>query len=71
MLTKMSIISKTVQDRLKVSMEGKYETGHDLSNGTIAVDPGVTVDLDSRGQRSPKRLSLITRKRLQLGAKCL
>ena len=27
---------------------------NDLLIGTIAVYPGITVDLDSRGQRSPK-----------------
>ena len=56
MLTKMSIISKTVQDtcRLKVSMESKYEIWYGLSNGTINFDAGVKGDLDKRGQRSPK-----------------
>jgi hypothetical protein len=43
----MSIIFKTVQYRPKVLMEGKYEIGYGLSNGAIAVDLGVTVDLEN------------------------
>mgnify|MGYP006336513319 CR=1 FL=1 len=30
-----------------MSMEGKYELGYGLSNGTITVDLGVTVDLET------------------------
>ena len=42
-----------------MSKERKYEIGHELSNGPIAVDSGVTVDLYTRGQMSPKAYKLI------------
>ena len=35
--------SETLRDRAKVSIKGKYEIGYGLSNGTIAVDPGVKI----------------------------
>ena len=41
-----------------MSKERKYEVGYDLSNETITIDPGVTVDLDTWGQRSPKAYKL-------------
>ena len=35
--------SETLRDKAKLSIKGKLEIGYGLSNGTIAVDPGVTI----------------------------